>query len=386
MSRRGWVARPRRIERAPKWHSLCCAYGKRTGTSNEKTIALGLAFLFAGILSALGAEDLELSATLRFDRSGVTEPLLFHVPRETRSLSITVEGATTALYALQSLVTADGVDRVGLGGVPAGTEMRRRYYDDQAGQMAGSTYQAMRLGTFSFNYPMLASHALPEGVASLSVATDREFSSPAAIKIRILRPLSNPTLHLNLLAHSNSFSESQMAGLSQGLNAIFAPAGVRIVFDQVKITRDSAYRIITDFSEPQETPTSHAARLATAGISEVGGSHALNVFVVDALPSNIGGMSLGVPGPPIPSNYYFGVLVRHRAAEADFSRLMAHEICHFLGLPHVVSRGTSGTVYPDPFSDTEPNGTNLMESRVPATSLSAQQIVALRQSPLLTDH
>ena len=37
---------------------------------------------------------------------------------------------------------------------------------------------------------------------------------------------------------------------------------------------------------------------------------ALNIFIVDSLPLGVLGWSLGTPGPPLPSSYYFGVCRR----------------------------------------------------------------------------
>jgi hypothetical protein len=142
---------------------------------------------------------------------------------------------------------------------------------------------------------------------------------------------------------------------------------------------DSGFERITDFTEPQETPGSQSARLALAGSARVT-SDALNVYLVESLPLGVGGLSLGTPGPPLPSSYYYGVVLRRDLDPAQLGRVLAHEVAHFLALSHVVDRGLSGALYPDPIPDTEPGQGNLMED---GTLLTPGQAFALQKSALL---
>jgi hypothetical protein len=118
--------------------------------------------------------------------------------------------------------------------------------------------------------------------------------------------------------------------------------------------------------------------LAPAAIS----AGALDVFVVDSLPFNVAGLSLGTPGPPQRGGYYYGVVLERQTDDALFARVLTHEVCHFLALQHVQNTGISGTVYPDPLDDTTPGASNLMEN---GTVLTADQTFSLTRSALLAN-
>ena len=107
---------------------------------------------------------------------------------------------------------------------------------------------------------------------------------------------------------------------------------------------------------------------------------ALDIFVVDSLPSGIGGLSLGTPGPPLRGSYYYGLIVRRSANDSQLAIVIAHETSHFLALQHVTNVGVSGMVYPDPLDDTQPGQSNLMQS---GSKLTPDQGFALSRSALL---
>ena len=107
----------------------------------------------------------------------------------------------------------------------------------------------------------------------------------------------------------------------------------------------------------------------------------LDVFFVESLPTGVGGLSLGTPGPPTRGSYYFGVLIRGGFQPTELARVTAHEVAHFLALQHVENRGISGRTYPDPLDDTTPGVDNLMED---GTVLTPGQSFALTRSALLT--
>jgi len=129
---------------------------------------------------------------------------------------------------------------------------------------------------------------------------------------------------------------------------------------------------------PWETPQTELARLALLGARQVNNG-ALNVFVVDRLPAGIDGVSLGAPGPPLPSSYYFGVAIRREEAAAA-GWVLAHELAHFLGLRHVRELSPGGVELLDPIDDTEPGRGNLMER---GRQLTPGQVEVLLRSPLL---
>jgi hypothetical protein len=110
-------------------------------------------------------------------------------------------------------------------------------------------------------------------------------------------------------------------------------------------------------------------------------SNALNVYLVDSFAGRgIKALSLGTPGPPLPSSYYFGVFVERSSNYEVMARLAAHEIAHFLGLDHPTRWSASDTVYRDGLVSRAEVVTNLMSS---GTELTPEQIYVITRSPLL---
>lgn len=320
----------------------------------------------------------QLTATLTVDATGFSEELAFTIPETTRSLTVVVAGDPAALFALGSLRTPDGVERVGIDlGVPPGAAMREAYFDEQIGHMAGDLYQSIRLGTFTQVYPYAPGQPLPAGPASLRVASDA--AGPVTVTVLLPEDDGAAVLHVNVFAVSDVFTFATPPSFLDEAQAIFAQAGITLVVDEVVALPGTAFERITDFNEPQEPPESQCAQLALLGPPAVQ-SDALNVFVVESLPFGVGGLSLGTPGPPLPTSYYYGTLLLYVDEDAVLGRIFAHEVAHFLALQHVENRGISGAVYPDPLEDTEPNQGNLMES---GTTLTPDQAYALGRSALL---
>jgi hypothetical protein len=350
-------------------------------------LALGLCMLVAcggdGPLDPdAGGDPRRLSATLTVGAEGLSEPMSFTLPAGTRSITVVVEGDPAALYALGAFGTADGVERVGLApGDDPGAIMQTSYFEDQIGQLPRATedalFQSIRLGTFTQVYPARPEESLTPGVTTLRVASDR----PGLVQVTVLMPADDgaSVLHLNVIAVSSDFTFTLPPSFTDEVQAIFAPAGIEVVIDEVLALPDSGLSTITDFSEPQESPTSMSAMLP--GLVPDGTSpRALDVFVVDALPPGVGGLSLGTPGPPLRGSFYYGVVLRRTTDDARQAVVLAHEVAHFLALQHVVNVGLSGELYPDPLADTEPGQDNLMED---GTLLTEDQAFALRRSALL---
>ena len=177
---------------------------------------------------------------------------------------------------------------------------------------------------------------------------------------------------------SDTLVEPNTANFSAELTRIFARANIAIEIGQVDRLTGTAFEQITDFNEPQESPTSQSAKLP--GLVADRSSAALDVFFVEGLPAGVGGLSLGTPGPPRRGSYYYGVIVRGGFPDVEMARITAHEVAHFVALQHVQNQGVSGMIYPDPLDDTTPGANNLMED---GTVLSAGQAFALSRSALL---
>jgi hypothetical protein len=318
----------------------------------------------------------EVTLETTVDDSGLSAEVSFEIPDGTRSLTIVVEGATDGLYGLGALKLGDGVDLVALPAGDPGPAMATAYNDEQIGQMEGDLLQSIRLGTFTHVYPYRPGQEVISGSASLRVASDR--SGPVTITVLMPEDDGAVTLPLNLYVVSDTLAEPDTDAFTTELTRIFAQAGITVRINGVERLTGTAFERITQSTEPQEAPDSQAAMLpALAADRETSG---LDIFLVETLPSGIGGLSLGTPGPPLRGSYYFGVLVLGGVAPVEMARIVAHESAHFLALQHVQNRGVSGVTYPDPLDDTTPGADNLMED---GTVLTEDQAFALTRSALL---
>ncbi len=339
------------------------------------------------LVSACGSDDegdadaappaREAAFDLTVGAAGLSEAATFAVPADTRSITIVAEGADEALYALGELRAPDGSDLVGLPDQPPAAAMRASYDDEQIGQMPGTLYQTIRLGTFTHVYPYRPGDAAAPGDWTLRVASD----APGPVHVTVLLPEEDASrvLHLNLVVVSDEIVESDPPAFLPEVQALFDQAGIEVAFDHVIAIAGSGLEAITDFSEPQEAPGSMAAMLPGIVPAELDGP-ALDVFVVEGLPFGVGGLSLGTPGPPVRGSYYYGVVILRPASEVETARVLVHEVCHFLALQHVENVGVSGDVYPDPLDDTAPGQGNLMED---GTAITEGQTFALTRSALL---
>jgi hypothetical protein len=313
--------------------------------------------------------------------NGISDAMEFVVPPKTAAVTVVVHGADERLYALASLRAPDGTEHVNIDlSRSYGADMERSYRNE-VGAMVGDLYQNIRLGTFTTTYPYLNTQVLGAGKAQLRVASNR---AGGEVRVTVLMPEENAqtkTLHINLIVVSDK-EWSGRANFLGPAQQILSQAAIHVVVDEIRYLRQSGFSRITEWTEPQEKPRSQLARLALAGRKLVS-SDALSIFLVDALPGDVYGISLGTPGPPISSSYYYGVVLRQLESDDFMGRVFAHEVCHFLGLTHLVDFGASGTRHSDPFPDTEPAQGNLMESS--GLMLTPTQIFALSRSPLLVN-
>ncbi len=308
--------------------------------------------------------------------NGLSGDVPFEIPAGTRSLTIVVEGANDALYALGAFALGDDVELVRLPAGEPGPAMQMTYEQEQIGQLAGDLYQSIRLGTFTHVYPYRPGQVVVPGSAFLRVASNR----PGPVTVRIVMPEDDGAnvLPLNLYIVSDTLADPNTPEFRGEVTRLFAQADIAVTFNGVERIPGTALERITDFSEPQEAPTSMSAMLP--GLVADRTASGLDIFFVEALPSGVGGLALGTPGPPIRGSYYFGVVVRGGYPAVELARITAHEGGHFLALQHVQNRGISGRTYPDPLDDTLPGADNLMEG---GTLLTPHQAFALSRSALL---
>jgi hypothetical protein len=254
--------------------------------------------------------------------------------------------------------------------------MQTAYNDEQIGHMEGDLYQSIRLGTFTHVYPYRPDQEVEAGQGSLRVASD----TVGPVRITLLMPEENDarTLPLNIFVVSDTLAEPATDPFVGELDRIFAQAGITVTIVGVERLTGTSLEQITQSTEPQEAPASQSAMLP--GLVDDRDLVGLDIFFVESLPSGIGGLSLGTPGPPMRGSYYFGVIVRGGLSAVESARIVAHEGAHFLALQHVQNVGISGTIYPDPLDDTSPGQGNLMEN---GTTLTDDQAFALARSALL---
>jgi hypothetical protein len=321
-----------------------------------------------------GPPSREVRFDTEVDASGLSPEIAFEIPETSRSLTIIVEGATDALFGLGELALGDGADLVQLPAGAPGPAMAESYEQEQIGQMPGALFQTIRLGTYTHVYPYAPNQTVIAGTGRLRVASDR----PGPVAVRLVMPEddSATVLPLNIYLVSDTLADPSGSTFEAELERIFTQAAVTVSITGVERITGSTLEQITDFNEPQESPTSQSAMMPALATATSG----LDVFFVESLPSGVAGLSLGTPGPPVRGSYYFGVIVRGGFPAIEMARIVAHEIAHFLALQHVENRGISGQRYPDPLDDTTPGVDNLMED---GTVLTAGQAFAISRSALL---
>ncbi len=307
---------------------------------------------------------------------GLSPELAFEIPASSRSISVIIEGTPEGLYALGAFSLGDRVELVNLPAGAPGAAMEASYVGEQIGQMAGDLFQSIRLGTFTHVYPYRPGQPVVEGTGRLRVAANR----PGPVTVRLVMPEDDGarTLGLNLYIVSDTVTDPNTPELRAELARLFAQAEIDVAINSVMRLSGTALARITDFSEPQEAPSSQSAMLP--GLVTDHATTGLDIFYVESLPPGVGGLALGTPGPPVRGSYYFGVVVRGGLPPLELARITAHEAGHFLALQHVLNRGISGRTYPDPLDDTIPGADNLMEG---GTTLTAGQAFALSRSALL---
>jgi hypothetical protein len=318
----------------------------------------------------------EVSFDVAIDDSGLSQEVSFRIPENTRSVNVIVQGAPDALYALGVFGLGDGADLVQLPAGAPGPAMQSSYEQEQIGHMPGLLYQSVRLGTFTHVYPYRPDQVVLAGTGRLRVASNR----PGTATVTIVMPEDDGALvlPLNFYVVSDTLPEPSAPLFLAEVDRIFAQAGITTRINVTERLTGTPYERITDFNEPQETPTSQSAMVPSLVADRT--TDGLDVFFVEGLPSGVAGLSLGTPGPPQRGSYYFGVLVRGDFPAVELARVTAHEVAHFLALQHVQNRGISGKTYADPLDDTVPGANNLMED---GTSLTQGQAFALSRSALL---
>ena len=355
-------------------------------------IFLSVAAVFAAEREQKHSDAQELLVRdVSLNELGISEAVVFEVPRNTRSLTVTVGGEPERIYALASLRTADSVEHVGWNERESpGPTLNKFYREEHLCHFPGPLRQCPRLGTFTLVYPNKPGQKLPAGTTSLSVSSEKAGS--ARVHVILSEPNKANVLHLNLFTVSRRTASVDTKLPVKKIQDIFDQAEVQIVIDNEIALRDTPLSDLTNLvspklrpsgvpTDPEETPDGGPAKLALLGHQRLPSSNALNVYLVDSFGSRgIKALSLGTLGPPLPSSYYFGVFVERSSNYEVMARLAAHEIAHFLGLDHPTRWSASDGVYRDGLVSGAEVVTNLMSS---GTELNPAQIYVITRSPLL---
>lgn len=355
--------------------------------------AVGLSLIVGEGITRAGERDsraIVREATL--NGIGISEAVDFYVPPRTRSVTVSVIGDTKQLYALASFRTADGQEHVGWDQAKPPAPVLRHYYrEEHICHFPGKLKQCPRLGTFTITYPNKRGQSVPPGPTSLKVSSE---AANGKVLVHVFLPEEDNarTLHVNLLIVSDQTKRFDSSLFIKKVEKIFEEADIRVVIDNELLLKGTPFSEITELAEPkarlsgaptdpEETPWDAPARLAQYGHQRLPSSTALNFYVIDSFGRRgIKGVSLGTPGPPMPSSYYFGVLIERSEGYDSMAYLAAHEICHFLGLDHLRRWSVSEKPYSDGLGDTGDTLSNLMGSGL---DLTPEQVFVLTRSPLL---
>jgi len=284
------------------------------------------------------------------DASGVSEPVWFQVPEGARSITVVVSGE--GILGLASLTLADGSEQSSR----ADASVLGAAYPTWLG--TGAQRQFPRHGTFAFQYPMLASQPMPVGVGAVRAAT----TIPGArlgVDV-IVRSGAARTLHISIVSFASTPAEPELPSIAQA-RRLLAAGGVELVVDE-RITLHDVGVIETPTQIPEPDDLSvPLVREAHAALH----TDALPILLVELHPGTA--FSRGIPVPPWRDDDEFAVLVDPTITwpgdvDLALGRVMAHELGHAMGLPHVQDFDATGAVLDDPFDDTQHWDETLMGS------------------------
>lgn len=350
--------------------------------------------------AAIDGHHLRLSlGTLHTGSDGRSPPLPFDVPPQTTSLAITVRGPLHLRYTLASLHGPGGASVVPPNWLDAGAPWL--CLQDCPNRVASAPGAAAFLVP---NTPLLTLKPGPHILQAYAFAADIAGKvSPAAAEL---------TVHVDLVRRSLPAGPGRIdinlcLANSYGYTAAIALKHPRIVAAREEVAQALAQAglalgDVRAFDVPAPSFTIEHDGADDAETSELFASGAglpmgINVFLIDGIYRSEGpgsqvplaGLSGGVPGPPLavggPRSGVALPLPLMGSQPDRLGRVMAHEICHFLGLFHTSEQPQAGeSRIHDTLPDTgEDDADNLMhwQPTTGAGKLTQQQRQILQASP-----
>jgi hypothetical protein len=345
-------------------------------------LAVSLSLIALSFVGCPSLHRIPEGSGLTVGPDGWSGVLAFEVPPETASLTVVIDRDDAALVALGSLVFADGVEQIG--------ELAMTAASSRGGGISGSppNLVAIMPGTSAFQYPRLATQTLPAGRATLRVRSDR----PGPVEVRLFFGDGlGRDLHISLVSFRGEIDAEP--GFVRRAAEILAPAGVRLVLDEVVV---APTRPAIRFETATPPPGDEGAALFDTARSLLR-TDALPVLVVELADESPFGLSRGLPGPPIPGSHRRAVFLdpTHDPSiapdlDALVGRILAHELGHQLGLHHPDDQDVLGATVGDGLGDTVAFDETLMGSMVlgqPPTAeslrISPEQVFSMTRSALL---
>lgn len=336
--------------------------------------------LSMGCAMSHGVSD-EPAGTVTIGADGWSEPLPFEVPAGSDAMTIVIEGADAAIFALGSLE---------LGGVEQIEGLDMEGAAEMGGGVTGDApnLQTVLPGNFVFQYPTLATQRLASGEASLRVRSNRPGTATVTLLFGSGR---RRTLRVSFV----SFGTPTVVvdDFLPEATAMLAAAGIELVVEEVIV---AAMRAPIPFTSPLPAP-----RDASAGYLEA----ARSMLATDAFPvvlADFGGVgpegaSRGTPCSPVVGSHRRGVFVtRSPDPEASpeperyVARIVVHELGHAMGVHHPTGIDVRGEDIEDALSDTRGfddtvMGSMLLGAPLPPASvrISPQQAFSMTRSLIL---
>lgn len=190
---------------------------------------------------------------------GISESVVFDVPQNARSLTVTVVGDPERIYALASLRTPDGMEHVGWDEKQSpGTTLNKIYREEHICHFPGTLRQCPRLGTLTLVYPNKPGQKLPAGPTALRISSEK--AGNARVHVFLSEQNKANVLHLNFFTVSRRTTSFDTRLLAKKIQDIFDQAEIQIVIDNEVALNETGFSDLTNPGEFKATALRRAHR------------------------------------------------------------------------------------------------------------------------------